>query len=76
MGCLAPVAGDVEHGNHGGGDQQQAGQRRGRWQVQEVHHCRLWRSRMRRARLTRADDGRGPPGLRPSFAWAFHVHPR
>ena len=37
--CLAPVTGNVERGDCGGGQQQQAGQGRGRWQGQEVHHC-------------------------------------
>ena len=49
---LAPVAGDVERSHCDGGDQQQAEQRRDRWQDQEVHHC-LWCSRRRRARFTR-----------------------
>ncbi len=52
-----------------------AGQHRGRWQVQEVHHC-LWRSRVRRARLTRVGQGRESSGFRPSFACTFRSHPQ
>jgi hypothetical protein len=66
MGCLAPVAGDVERGNCCCGDQQQAGQRRGRWQGHKMHHC-LWCSRRRQARFAWMGQGREPSSFRPSL---------
>lgn len=47
---------NAAHGQHHfRGDQQQTGQRRDRWQIQEVYHCRFWRSRMRQANFAQAD---------------------
>ena len=64
---LAPVAGDVERGDCDGGDQQQAGQGRGRWQGQEVHHCFL---------VQQETAGKvrtvGQAGDHPAFVRALH----